>query len=235
MDELGVVCIHGAGLNSSIWDDLKKEIKGDVLAVDFPNRMGKEDANKDLEFFQYVDWVAQQIKNWQRHKFIIVAHSIGALVALKVAEHFKDELRGLVAIASVIPKSGGSFTSALPFPQNILLPPILGILGTKPPDSSIRSSLCNDLDAAQTDKIVKGFTPESKKLYTTKINFGIPQTNRLYIKTTKDDLSERFQDKMAHNFRADTVISLDSGHLPMLGKPGPLASAIGEFLKEGLK
>lgn len=234
MDGLGIVCIHGAGLNGSIWDDLKKEIKGDVLAVDFPNRMGG-DANRDLEFTQYVNAVSQQIRSWQRKEFIIVAHSIGALVALKVAEGFTSGLKGLVAIASVVPKSGGSFASALPFPQNVLLPPILGILGTKPPDSTIRSSLCNDLDPEQTERIVTGFTPESKRLYTTRIDFSLPPIGKLFIKTTKDDLSETQQDKMAANFKADSMVSLESGHLPMLSRPKELAQALREFIGQTQK
>lgn len=197
--------------------------------MDFPNRGEPGGRNKNLGFPDYVETVTEQIKNWNGESFVLVGHSLGALVGIKVAEAFKTQVTAMVAIASVVPKSGNSFASALPFPQNYLLPPILGLLGTRPPESSIRSSLCRDLDPNLAEKIVREFTPEVKKLYTAKIEFTLPGTDRLYIKTTRDDLPENYQDRMAANFGADTVMALDSGHLPMLSHPKALADAIGRF------
>lgn len=230
MNEIGIVCLHGAGLNSSIWSNFANEIKSKVLAVDFPNRMKSDNANKDLTFVDYVASVSEQIENWDNKDFVIVAHSIGACVALKVAERFKDRIKGFIAIASIIPQNGNSFASTLPFPQNFLTPIMLTVLGTKPPESSTKVALCNDLDTKQTEKIIKEFTPESKKLYTTKIHFSLPQTKRIYIKTTNDKMSVRLQNKMAENFQADQVLEINSGHLPMLSQGKKLAAFINDFI-----
>jgi hypothetical protein len=89
----GIVFIHGAGLNGSIWDDLLKEINTPVLVIDFANR-----------------------------------------------------------------KTDG-----------------------KTPKKSMESQLFNDLTAEQTKKIVNDFTPESKALSLTKINFNLPDIHRLYV------------------------------------------------------
>src|SRR5690606_34261072 len=110
---------------SSIWDGLKKEIDQPLLAIDFPNRKMNDNANQTLTFDDYVHSAIQQITKWGCGYFIIVAHSIGACVALKVAEQFKSELRGFVAIGSIIPTSGNSFISTLPFPQKMIMPIIL--------------------------------------------------------------------------------------------------------------
>lgn len=122
MAALGVVCIHGAGLNSTLWDAFKRECGSEVLAVDFPNRGEPGGRNKNLGFPDYVETVTEQIKNWNGESFVLVGHSLGALVGIKVAEAFKTQVTAMVAIASVVPKSGNSFASALPFPQNYLLP-----------------------------------------------------------------------------------------------------------------
>lgn len=230
-NKLGIVFIHGAGLNSSIWNETIQEINIPSLAIDFSKIKTDGKAVDILTFDNYVDGTIQQIKEWKKDHFIIVAHSIGACVGLKIAGHFKNELKGFVAVGAVISKNGNSFISTLPFPQRLLMPVILRVFGTKPPRKSIESELCNDLTAEQTLKIVNEFTPESKALYTTKIYFDLPDTKRLYIKLKNDkSMPVSFQDQMAENLKSDKVIILDSGHLPMMSKPKQLASILSEFL-----
>jgi pimeloyl-ACP methyl ester carboxylesterase len=78
---------------------------------------------------------ANQIKNWNIEHYIIVAHSIGACVGIEVANHFKDELKGFVAVGSVIPKNGNSFVPSLPFLQKLIMPIILSLLQSEKPPS----------------------------------------------------------------------------------------------------
>src|SRR5690606_4832470 len=223
--------IHGAGLNCSIWNETIQEINIPSLAIDFSKIKTDVKAVGSVSFDDYVYSTINQIKTWDKDHFILVTHSIGACVGLKVAGHFKKELKGFVAVGSVIPKYGNSFISSLPFPQKLLMPVILKLFGTKPPRKSIESELCNDLTAEQTLKIVNDFTPESKALYTTKIYFNLPDTQRLYIKLKNDkSMPVSFQDQMAENLKSDRVITLDSGHLPMMSKPKQLASILLDFL-----
>lgn len=230
---IGIAFIHGAGLNSSIWDDLISEINFPTLAIEFPNKNPESKVNDMLTFDDYVSDAIIQIKKWKKDNFIIVAHSIGAFVGLKVASHFKNELKGFVAIGAVIPTNGNSFVSSLPYPQKLVMPVILKLFGTKPPQKSIESELCNDLTASQTSKIVKEFAPESKALYGTKIYFVLPDTYRLYIKLENDkSMPISFQEKMAKNLKAEKIISLDSGHLPMMAKPKQLAAILSEIATE---
>ncbi len=232
-NNIGIIFIHGAGLNSSIWNDLKRKIPNPILLIDFPNRKTEGNLNAQLTFDDYVSSAVNEIKSWGHIHFIIVAHSIGACVGLKVAEQFKNELKGFVAISSVVPKSGQSFVSSLPFPQKIVLPVLLSLLGTKPPDKSIETELCNDLTPEMTLKIVSEFTPESKVLYTTKIIFKLPDTERIYIKLTNDkSMPNDLQDKMARNLDATKVEIIDSGHLPMLSKSNELSGIIKDFLNK---
>lgn len=223
---MGIVFISGAGLPSAIWDGLKSNLKVPVLTVDFSDRT-------KLTFDGYVNRAATAIADWGNHHFILVAHSIGALVGLKVAERFKERLKGFVAIGSVIPKSGQSFASSMPFPQNLILPILLSLFGTKPPKKSIETELCHDLPLDTTVNIVNNFTPEAKALYTTKIHFDLPGTRRLYIKLSDDrTITPDMQDQMIKNFNATEVKTIHSGHLPMLSKPDELASILNDFMTD---
>src|SRR5690554_3930108 len=168
---IGMVLIYGAGLNSSVWNSLKKEIRVSTLPIEFPNRWAGEDAYKHLSFDDYMMSAVSQIEKWQHTRFIIVAHSIGACVGLELLNHFRNEVVGFVAIGSVIPLNGGSFASALPFPQKWIMPVLLKVLGTKPPRNIIEKELCNDLSPSQTVETVNNFTPEARSLYTSGIHY----------------------------------------------------------------
>ncbi len=230
---VGIVFMHGAGMNSSIWEAVKTQISNPILLIDFPNRKSEGNQNAHLTFDDYVKSTVATITNWEHSHFIIVTHSIGACVGLKVAEHFKNELKGFIAIGSVIPKSGQSFASSMPFPQSILLPIILTLLGTKPPKNMIEAQLCNDLTPEETSRIVSEFTPEAKALYTTKFRFELPDTKRLYVKLTNDkSITIELQEKMAQNLKATTIEIMNSGHLPMLSKPMELAKVLKEFINQ---
>ena len=234
--KIGVVFLNGAGLNSSIWNDLKGKIPNPILLINFPNRKTEGNLNAKLTFDNYVNGAVTEVKSWGHSHFIIVAHSIGACVGLKVAEQFKKELVGFVAISSVIPESGQSFVSSLPFPQKLLLPILMTLFGTKPPKKSIANELCNDLPSVTTSKIVTEFTPEAKALYTTKISFDLPNTKRLYIKLTNDNsMPVELQDNMARNLESTKIESIGSGHLAMLSKPNELAAILSNFVNEVTK
>ncbi len=232
-NNIGMVFIHGAGLNCSIWADVIQGINVPTLAIDFSKIKPEKKATDLLSFDDYVNAAITQISDWKKDHFIVVAHSIGAFIGLKIADHFKKEVRGIVCIGSVIPMTGNSFVSSLPFPQKWIIPVILRLFGTKPAQKSIESELCNDLTKEQTLKIVNEFTPESKALYLTRIHFNLPDINRLYIKLENDKtMPATFQDKMAINLNAEKIMTIDSGHLPMLSKSKQLASILSDFLHE---
>lgn len=59
------------------------------LAVGFSNRDKADDANAKLSFDDYAGSIIEQIKKWNVEKILIVTHSIGGCVGLKVAEYLK--------------------------------------------------------------------------------------------------------------------------------------------------
>lgn len=230
-NEIGVVLIHGAGLGSWIWSETEKYLQNESLAVNFPRRNNESGANESLTLDDYCDYLLDQIQAWDKQKIIIVAHSIGGVIALKLADKLDDQVVGFVGISASIPKNGGSFVSTLPFFKRLLMSVILRVAGTKPPKSAIIKSLCNELTSNQSEMVTNKFVPESIHLFFDKCKVSIPTINKLYIKTSKDhEFPESLQDKMIKNLSTEQITILDSGHLPMISCPKELAGKINQFI-----
>ncbi|WP_159887767.1 alpha/beta fold hydrolase [Paenibacillus puerhi] len=230
-EKIGFVFLNGAGLEGQIWNKVVEEFDHPCLLVEFPSRNSSFNSRRGLSLEDYVTHMKRQVDEWGIHKIIIVAHSLGGILALKLASGLTDRLAGIVAVGAAIPKNGGSFLSTLPLPQRLIMPVILRILGTKPPESALRTGLCNDLSPDQATKIVNDFIPEAVRVYTDRINVSVPDVPKLYVKLTNDkQLSLSLQDKMISNFSPQSVQSLETGHLPMISNPEGLRSILENFL-----
>ncbi|GGD79692.1 alpha/beta fold hydrolase [Paenibacillus nasutitermitis] len=229
-EKIGFVFIYGAGLNRSIWEKVAADLEHPCLLVDFPLRDGSRKPEQGLSLNDYVAYMKKQVEAWQVPKFIIVAHSLGGVPALQLAEEMSERLAGFVAVGASIPRKGGSFLSALPLPKRMLMAVLLRSLGTRPPDAAIRSGLCHDLSAGQGEEIVRNFIPESVRVYTDRVEADVPSVPKLYIKLQKDkEFNEAHQNKMIANFAPQHIASLDTGHLPMLSDPDGLRLALQDF------
>lgn len=219
-EELGFVFIHGAGLNGGVWDCVVEGLGHPCLKVEYPLRDRNVVSGHHLGLEDYVNHMAEQVRTWGTNKFVIVAHSLGGVLAMELASRFTGRVAGFVAIGAAIPKRGGSFVSVLPFPLRAIMPIILKTAGTKPPESAIRHGLCSDLPEEQASRIAAEFVPESRRVYTDRVQASIPDVPKLYVKLTQDkEFGLSTQESMIANLSADGVESLSTGHLPMLSDP----------------
>ena len=229
----GIVLIHGAGLGKYIWSETNQYLTFPTLAVEFPNRECGDSINKNLFIEDYLISAIEQIENWGIDKFTIIAHSIGGCIALKLNDHFKERVTGFIGISAIIPKKEKSFASCFPIPQKLIIPLILKLFGTNPPKKSIIAELCNDLELSQSEEVVRRFSPESIKLYTSKINYNSSPKKSLFIKLLNDkSISQNMQNEMIKNLNCKEVIELNSGHLPMMSKPKKLAVIINDYVSK---
>jgi pimeloyl-ACP methyl ester carboxylesterase len=150
---------------------------------------------------------------------------------MEVASRLENRFAGLVGLSAAIPEPERSFLSYPPIYKHSIQRAILPFSGTQPVNSPIRWSLCAELTDERKDRLVTAFAPESRYLFTDRRNGGIPEVQTRYIQTNMDRaVKPELQTQMATALGTDDIVSLDTGHLPMLSRPNELASALNEFL-----
>ncbi|MDS0301095.1 alpha/beta hydrolase [Halogeometricum sp. S1BR25-6] len=229
-EDVGFVLVHGAGFDVWIWEELVSRMQAPTLSARFPAREADQSARDDLRLADYSEAVTEQVEEWDTSRVILVAHSIGGAVCMEVASRLVNRLTGFVGLSAGIPEPGQSFLSCFPFHQRVVQQAILRFAGTRPPERIIRGSLCAELTDEQADRVVTEFVPESRYLYTDPVDGIIPDVERQYIQTgTDESITPDQQAKMAVTLETDDVVTLNTGHLPMLSRPDELASVLEEF------
>ncbi|GIO67907.1 alpha/beta fold hydrolase [Paenibacillus cookii] len=230
--QTGYVFIHGAGLNGGIWKQVMHRLPVPCLSIDFPFRQAEDAIRQKMSLHDYIADINNQIDRWGVERFILVAHSLGGVPALRIAADRREQVAGLAAVGAVIPADGGSFLSVFPPAQRILMAALMRTFGTRPPEQAIRKSLCSGLSPEQAGEIAKHFTPEPLRIYTDKINAhwpaGIPS---LYVRLEQDrELPAKLQERMIQNLDGCMTAAINSGHLPMLSHPDELSAILLRFL-----
>jgi pimeloyl-ACP methyl ester carboxylesterase len=229
-DEIGLVLIHGAGLGGWIWEETAPRIDLPCLFAEFPGRDGAEKSTEGLTLDDYVRHLRAQVDEFPADRIAIVAHSLGGVVALKLAQSLSPRLTGFAGVGAAIPKDGGSFVSSLPLAKRALTTVLLRVAGTRPPESAIRRGLCSDLGAPDADEVVRRFVPESRAVYIQRTDAPVPEVPRVYVLLTEDrEFGVPLQRAMARNLGADEMREITSGHMPMLSEPDELARIVNEF------
>jgi pimeloyl-ACP methyl ester carboxylesterase len=230
MENAKLVLLHGAGMGAWIWNKVQPLLQVDSVAVNFPNRDSYR-ADHTLTLDDYCGAVLREIGQSPRTKIILVAHSIAGVIASRLSAELGSRLSAFVGISAAIPKKGGSFLSAIPFMQRAITWGMMSVSGTRPPDSIILKTLCNDLTREEADVVLTRYVPESMLLYTQASDRELPaDIPKFYIKLEKDRAIEPdLQQKMIKNLDADRVVSLQAGHLAMISEPRLLADILNGF------
>jgi pimeloyl-ACP methyl ester carboxylesterase len=230
---IGMVMVPGAGLGGWIWRDIAPLLHAPVLSLELPGRDLDVKARQALRLEDYARHVQAQVERWAVGRIVIVAHSLGGVVGQESAQLLGERVAGFVAVSAVIPQDGGSFVSSLPGPKRWAMNLLLRTVGTKAPESAIRKGLASDLPREMADEVVRRFTPESRQVYLDRTGARPPDVPKLYVKTTNDnELDSALQDRMITNLGPGKVVSLESGHLPMLSRPRELADVLNEFVSD---
>lgn len=230
-----LLLLHGAGLGAWIWEGVRSRLTVSSQAVDLPGRGDGENPGL-VTLRDCVDYVTTLLHAADAPP-VLVAHSISAQVAFVAASEFPDRVRAIVLVGGIVPESGKSFLSTLPFPASLLLGLVIRLSrqGVALPRSAVAKEYCNDLDEATTWMVQERVRREAPRLYLDAVHWSTLPAHIpvIYQKLLRDrSISPDRQDEMIQRVRASRVETLDSGHLPMLSRPAELASALSRIARQ---
>lgn len=218
-----VVLLGGAGLPPWIWDDVRRALAGTATSVArYPRGPGASLAD-------YADEVAAQVPQGS----VVVAHSVGGVVAAELLVRHPGRVSGLLGVSAVVPAPGRSFLRSLPVPARYVVGAVVRLAGTRPPDRALRA-LAAGLPAPTADRIVREFDPEGVRLYRDPVSgAGDRPAVRGYLRTTQDlEVPAAVQLASAAALAATWTDELATGHLPMLQDPHGVTRAVRRVLAE---
>jgi pimeloyl-ACP methyl ester carboxylesterase len=222
--------LHGAGLGSWIWEKVLPELNYPAEALDLPGRNGQNHP-AEVTLQQCIDYVAGKARGYRA---VIVGHSFSAEVAMGVATTYPQHVAAVVLVGGVLPKSGKSFMSLVPFPQRLILSILLRRAkdGIRLPPKMVTKEYCNDLDQETTELVLSRLVPEAPRLYLDRLKWAAMPSDipRLYVKLLNDkSVPPKKQDEMTQRIAPTRLETLNTGHLPMLAQPRAMAAVLNRY------
>jgi pimeloyl-ACP methyl ester carboxylesterase len=224
-------------LGGWIWDRVEPRLAGPALSVDFPGRGDRPADVTRVTLGGVIDSVVADVDSWPTDQFVLVAHSLSGIVVPSLISRFPRRVAQVVFVSGAVPKPGASYLDALPLLQRISLRFVLltqrkGLLS---PAWATRRALCNDLDEPTTHLVVDNVTREAPGIYSEPVPGQLPASMpTTYVKLGSDRaFSPAVQGRMISRLPNPRVEEIDTGHLPMLGRPDQLAAVCNALIAQG--
>ena len=242
--KMTAVLIHGAWAGGWVWETITPYLEDQgfrVMAPDLPG-CGKRLGNPaDASLGQCVAELEDMLGQVEG-PLLLVGHSGGGAIATQLAESIPNRLVGVAYLAGMMLPSGTGFGDIVgdmleQHPEASGVGPFLtweddGRVSRVPADA-IRQIFLQDVSKPIVDQAVPRFTPQaegSRALvpHWTEARFG--KLPRLYIEAKQDrSVILPVQRRMQQLVPGATIVSLDTGHVPQVAAPGPVANALAEF------
>ncbi len=232
--DLAFVLIHGGGLDTWVWERLTPLLKLPALAV----RRAIAPPRKRLTITDCAQYIQAQIAAAGLKRVILVAHSIGGVLAPPVATLLPEQVVHIVFVGANIPPEGQSAISIFRPSERFGLAVWLRLMAgkitwmDKAVEADMRKTLCNDLDEATIQQVLAGGKhPEPPALFYEPVSrLAMPAVPCTYIKLLQDQglLPPAKQDEMAANIGAQ-MLTLNTGHTAMLSRPDELAQLLNDI------
>lgn len=228
------VLVHGAWHGAWVWEETRRVLVGQghkVHIIDLPNH--RDETVSRTTFISSVKEILVFL-NECNEKVVLVGHGFAGMIISQVAEVTPLKIDRLIFVAAWAPHSNRNILAMLGEDNNSLLLRNLTFSEDNSfvtmPQESLKDVMYNDLNTVDVTRYLsQPFRQATDVLYvsvrTTLKNFKkVPKT---YIVCLRDKVfSAEVQRRICHRIGCDSVINLDSGHVPMLSQPVPLATAM---------
>lgn len=172
---LPLLFLSGAGLPAWVWDVVRRRLPVESRVADHPRgRAGSADHAE-----------AARAAAADRPAYGVVAHSIGGVVAAALVARDANRVHAVTAVCGIVPRPDTSFVASLPMPKCLMMGAIVRFVGTKPPDSVIRSGLCHGLADVVAERVVADLRGVARALPRRCPGAPLAQ-GETYVATTED-------------------------------------------------
>jgi pimeloyl-ACP methyl ester carboxylesterase len=230
--DLAFVLIHGGGLDTWVWERMIPLLDYPALAV----RRAAPGTNLNrLTITDSAKYIQSQIESTGFSRVILVAHSIGGVLAPVVATLLPQRVAHIVFVSANIPPEGNSAISIFSPSQRFGMAMWLRLMAwkisfmNKAVEEDMRKTLCNDMDEETVQQVLAGGKhPEPPAIFYEPVSrLQMPSVPCTYIKLLQDQgiLPPSRQEEMAANIGA-RVLTLNTGHTAMLSRPHELAELL---------
>jgi pimeloyl-ACP methyl ester carboxylesterase len=235
------VLIHGAWGAAWEFNKVSEMLSNDghnVIALDLPGHGENPAEIRNVTMKTYVQTIVAAMEKING-KVILVGHSLAGAIISQVAELVPEKIDQLIYVAAMLLKNGDSpFAVMQSDPLGELLPNTIfsedGSYATFTEETA-RNVLLNDVtDEAYLSSIVHKFlfkqATEPFMAIAQLSNERFGSVAKYYVKTSIDKVvSPTAQDKMLTNWQVEKVVTLASGHFPLISIPEQLVEAIRRF------
>ncbi len=236
--DLAFVLIHGGGLDTWVWERITPLLEFPALAV---HRAVPGTNLNRLSITDSAKYIQSQIESAGFERVILVAHSIGGVLAPTVATLLPQRVVHIVFVGANIPPEGNSAISIFRPSERFGIGVWLRLMAwkisfmDKAVEEDMRKTLCNDMDEATVQQVLAGGKhPEPPAIFYEPVSrLQMPSISCTYIKLLQDQsiLPPSKQDEMAANIGAK-VLTLNTGHTAMLSRPHELAKLLNGIASE---
>lgn len=169
---------------------------------------------------------------------VLVAHSMGGLVASQVSEQRPDRIAAVIYVNGLLLRSGESLAGFLTANAGLNVDDLVlknmrvsteGQMATFPQNKAAEV-FYNGCAPADADWATSQLTMQPTKVYSDSLQLTPERygtVRRFYIKGLQDNaVSALYQDTMLDNTRCDQVFTMDCDHSPFLSSPHKLAELL---------
>jgi len=236
--DVAFVLIHGGGLDTWVWERIIPLLDFPALAV---RRAAPCTHLNRLTITDSATYIQSQIESVGFQRVILVAHSIGGVLAPIVATLLPQRVVHIVFVGANIPPEGNSAISIFRPSERFGIAVWLRLMAwkisfmNKAVEKDMRKTLCNDMDEETIQQVLAGGKhPEPPALFYEPVSrLQMPSVPCTYIKLLQDQgiLPPTKQDEMAANIGAQ-ILTLNTGHIAMLSRPLELAKLLNGISSE---
>lgn len=235
-----LLLIHGAWGGAWEFEETIAGLKRQghqAYAVDLPGHGESNEPISEVTMAAYVQRVVEAADAIDG-KIVLVGHSLGGAIITQVAERIPHKIERLVFVAAILPRNGQTSMELMSSDEDGGLLPRLVFSDDESyatvDDETVKAVLLNDVE--EPDRLA-AFLPHFRMKQATEPFMAAAQVTdeafgsvpKTYIRASRDKvLSPALQDRMISGWEIEQIITLESGHFPLMSIPERLVDALNQ-------